>query len=122
VGCRKRAPASELLRIVAVRNDVDQRNVDHYILVPDPTRRRPGRGAHLHADPACLASAQRRRVFGRAFRVPGVIDAESLVRAVSEWSACQSGHPTADGRQQPMVGALTPHLDTQGRTTDMSTR
>ncbi|MGH3656018.1 MAG: YlxR family protein [Micromonosporaceae bacterium] len=72
VGCRNRAPASELLRVVAVEHGSGFR------LVPDHTRRRPGRGAHVHPDPACLAKAERRRAFGRALRVPGVIDTGSL--------------------------------------------
>jgi len=46
--------------------------------VPDPGRRRPGRGAHLHPDSACLALAERRRAFGRALRVTGVLDTGPL--------------------------------------------
>jgi len=62
VGCRRRAPASDLLRVVAVG----------HTLVPDPDRTRPGRGANLHPDPACLALAERRRAFGRALRLTGI--------------------------------------------------
>ncbi|MGH3716899.1 MAG: YlxR family protein [Micromonosporaceae bacterium] len=72
VGCRTRAPASELLRVVAVEHFAGHR------LVPDPARQLPGRGAHLHPDPACLAKAERRRAFGRALRVPGVLDTGPL--------------------------------------------
>ncbi|MGH3648258.1 MAG: YlxR family protein [Micromonosporaceae bacterium] len=72
VGCRARAPASELLRVVAVEH------LAGYRLVPDPARRMPGRGAHLHPDSACLAKAESRRAFGRALRVSGVIDAGPL--------------------------------------------
>jgi predicted RNA-binding protein YlxR (DUF448 family) len=57
-----------LLRIVAVTD----RAVTG--VLPDPRRRLPGRGAHLHPDPACLALAVRRRALGRALRVDGVID------------------------------------------------
>lgn len=63
VGCRQRAPASALLRVVAERVSAG------YRLIPDPRRVRPGRGAHLHPDPACLALAERRRAFGRALRL-----------------------------------------------------
>jgi len=63
-----------LLRIVAV-----EYGTDTIVLEPDPTRRRPGRGAHVHPDPACLALAERRRAFGRALRVSGVIDTGPLV-------------------------------------------
>ncbi|MEW2380775.1 YlxR family protein [Micromonospora sp. NPDC047707] len=68
VGCRRRAPAGELLRIVAIGDGAG------HSLRPDPARRLPGRGAHLHPDPACFAQAVRRRAFGRALRVTGVLD------------------------------------------------
>ncbi len=108
VGCRKRAPASELLRVVAIDHGADQVS-----LVPDPARRRPGRGAHLHPGPACLALAERRRAFGRALRVTGVLDAGPLRQAVC---GPDLGTGTAD------VGTVRTHPDKQGRTTDMSTR
>jgi uncharacterized protein len=73
VGCRRRAPAPELLRIVGVAAQDDR-----ILVVPDPARRRPGRGASLHPDPACLALAERRRAFGRALRHTGVIEVEPL--------------------------------------------
>ena len=81
VGCRTRAPASELLRFVVTGAG------DHLRLVPDPRRRLPGRGAHLHPDPACFALAERRRAFGRALRFTGVADTGPLaehIRAVSQ--------------------------------------
>ncbi|HEY6597244.1 MAG TPA: YlxR family protein [Asanoa sp.] len=87
VGCRRRAPADELLRIVAVGEEASFR------LRPDPTRRLPGRGAHLHPDPACLALAVRRHAFGRALRKVGVFDTSELdghIRA----STTTPDHPT----------------------------
>jgi uncharacterized protein len=95
VGCRKRAPASELLRFIAARSGAGPAN-GGFSLVPDPARRLPGRGAHVHPDPACLALALRRRALGRALRVPGVPDAGALVEFIGP--------------------------DKQGRTTDMSRR
>jgi predicted RNA-binding protein YlxR (DUF448 family) len=77
VGCRSRAPASTLLRVVAVI----QAGVA--TLVPDPRHRLPGRGAYLHVDPACLAKAERRRAFGRALRVAGVLDTGELAAYVT---------------------------------------
>ena len=68
VGCRQRAPSVELLRVVARDGQ----------LVPDPARRLPGRGAHLHRDAACLALAERRKAFPRALRVPGPLDPAAL--------------------------------------------
>jgi predicted RNA-binding protein YlxR (DUF448 family) len=80
VGCRKRAPASDLIRLVAVACG------DSFLLKADPSRRLPGRGAHLHPDPACFALAERRKAFGRALRLTGVPDTGSLaehIRVVS---------------------------------------
>ena len=37
-------------------------------LVPDPDRRAPGRGAHVHPTPECWQLAVRRRAFPRALR------------------------------------------------------
>lgn len=68
VGCRKRAMATELLRVVVVDGE----------LVPDVRRRFPGRGAWLHVDPGCLRSAGRRRAFPRALRVSGPLDVDAL--------------------------------------------
>ncbi|WP_203745305.1 YlxR family protein [Actinoplanes cyaneus] len=80
VGCRKRAPAASLLRFVAAGSGKDLR------LQPDPSRRLPGRGAHVHPDPVCFGQAERRRAFGRALRLTGVADAGLLaehIRTVS---------------------------------------
>jgi predicted RNA-binding protein YlxR (DUF448 family) len=99
-----------LLRIVAIKHDAEQ-----YSLMPDPARRRPGRGAHLHPDPACLALAERRRAFGRALRIAGVVDAGPVVAAVNAAQKFTASEP-------PMVVATERHPDQQGRTTDMSTR
>jgi hypothetical protein len=62
VGCRKRAAKSELLRVVAGDRGAGPE------VVPDPQRRAPGRGAHLHPTPDCLELALRRRAFPRALR------------------------------------------------------
>ena len=74
----------------------DRRSVD---IVPDPARRRPGRGAHLHLDPACLALAERRRAFGRALRVTGVLETDRGQR-----HTCGPQR-----RNRPMVRRPTPH-------------
>ncbi|WP_083940243.1 YlxR family protein [Saccharomonospora saliphila] len=68
VGCRRRASAGELVRVVAT----DGR------LVVDERRRLPGRGAWLHPDPGCLSRAERRRAFPRALRATGVLDAAGV--------------------------------------------
>ncbi|MFM8351593.1 MAG: YlxR family protein, partial [Actinomycetales bacterium] len=71
VGCRTRAAASELLRVV-----VGDANV-----IPDPRHRLPGRGAYIHPQVGCLDLAQRRRAWGRALRVQGPMD-DSLLRGL----------------------------------------
>jgi predicted RNA-binding protein YlxR (DUF448 family) len=65
VGCRRQAARHELLRVVVADDGTGP------VLVPDPGRRLPGRGANLHPTPDCLALALRRRAFARALRVPG---------------------------------------------------
>jgi predicted RNA-binding protein YlxR (DUF448 family) len=75
VGCRTRTAASDLLRIVVEDGTVGATRR----LVPDLRGGMPGRGAHLHPDPECLALAERRRAFGRALRAEGPFDV-SLVR------------------------------------------
>lgn len=68
MGCRQKAAAADLLRLALVDGSV----------TPDPRRRLPGRGAHLHLDLGCLDLAERRRAFPRAFRVPGPLDTSAL--------------------------------------------
>ena len=79
IGCRERAVAAELLRVVAgpgaAATDADQRRVE---IVPDPRHRARGRGAHVHPVLACVELAQRRRAFGRALRLTGTIDASPV--------------------------------------------
>ncbi|HEX6870279.1 MAG TPA: YlxR family protein [Micromonosporaceae bacterium] len=101
VGCRRRAPASELLRVVAVCHAEVIPGMNGHVaeppgresgaavfsVVPDPRHRRPGRGAHLHPDPICFAHAQRRRAFGRALRVSGVLDTGELAEFVAAHGA-----------------------------------
>ncbi|MBF6212567.1 YlxR family protein [Nocardia puris] len=77
VGCRKRELAADLLRIVAQdRESGDGSRI--VMIVPDPRRRLPGRGAWLHPLSACLSTAVRRRAIGRALRVSGTLDISAL--------------------------------------------
>ena len=98
MGCRKRAQASELLRVVAVVRGVAGSGEDLVAVEPDPARIRPGRGAHVHPDQACLALAERRRAFGRALRVPGVIDTGPL-------AAMLTGDPGNPAGREPRPSA-----------------
>jgi predicted RNA-binding protein YlxR (DUF448 family) len=77
VGCKERAAKSDLLRLVVVADD-DAAGVRSLRVVPDPSGRRPGRGASLHPDLRCLDLAERRRAFPRAFRLPGPLDADAV--------------------------------------------
>jgi len=75
VGCRNRVAASDLLRIVVEESSGGETRR----LIPDLRGGMPGRGAHVHPDPDCLALAERRRAFGRALRAEGPLDL-TLVR------------------------------------------
>ncbi|HSU07599.1 MAG TPA: YlxR family protein [Pseudonocardia sp.] len=68
MGCRTRAAADDLLRVVVVDG----------VLIPDLRRRLPGRGAWLHPVPECLSRAERRSAFPRALRVPGPLDVDRV--------------------------------------------
>ena len=68
VGCRTRAEAGELLRVVITDGE----------LALDLRRSLPGRGAWVHPDLGCLGKAERRRAFVRALRVPGELDTNRL--------------------------------------------
>jgi uncharacterized protein len=73
VGCRTKAAASGLLRVVVVDG----------ALVPDLRRRRPGRGAWVHPDVGCLRLAERRRAFPRALRCAGALDTAAVHAVLS---------------------------------------
>jgi len=68
VGCRARADRASLLRVVVAGG----------VLVVDPERRLPGRGASVHLDLACVDLADKRRAFVRALRVNGPLDADPV--------------------------------------------
>jgi uncharacterized protein len=74
VGCRRKRAQAELipLRLDAGRVRVAAVGAG-------------GRGAYLCPDPACLAAAEKRRAFGRAFRGPASVD-DQFVAAFG--SAC----------------------------------
>jgi uncharacterized protein len=78
------------LRFVAVADG------EKVSLVADPARRLPGRGAHVHRDPACVALAERRSAFGRALRLTGVFDPGPLVDHVTLGTTDGGVHPTPD--------------------------
>ncbi|HEY2166068.1 MAG TPA: YlxR family protein [Jatrophihabitantaceae bacterium] len=86
IGCRQRAAAAELLRVVVAAGTV----------VPDPRSRAAGRGAWLHPVLACVELAERRRAFGRALHVPEPVDPTP----VGEYVAKLVGSPPAEPRRR----------------------
>ncbi|MCR2813442.1 YlxR family protein [Microbacterium sp. zg.Y1090] len=68
VGCRARAPRAALVRVVAIDSQV----------VLDERGSMPGRGAWVHRTHECVDAAIRRRAFGRALRVSGSLDTQTL--------------------------------------------
>ena len=95
VGCRVRAPADDLLRVVAVDG----------ALAPDPRRRLPGRGAWLHPVPECLSRAERRSAFPRALRVPGPLDVDR-VRSFLQAGVAPLSPAVQDGKHHPSVSGV----------------
>jgi predicted RNA-binding protein YlxR (DUF448 family) len=80
-----------LLRVVAGTDAETQ--ASSWFVVPDPNGTAPGRGAHLHPTPECLALAERKRAFARALRHDaGVRGALSLDR-LREHLALTDGDP-----------------------------
>ena len=64
VGCRRRREQSQLVRLVLSEGRVVPANAGA-----------PGRGAYLCPDTTCLAAAEKKRAFARAFRGPATLDA-----------------------------------------------
>lgn len=67
IATRERKSDSDLLRVV---ESLDTPGM----LLPDPRRRMPGRGAWLTPSIAALDLAEQRRAFGRALRVSTSVD------------------------------------------------
>lgn len=103
MGCRARAPKSELLRVVAGAGEV----------LPDPRGRLPGRGASLHPAVGCLDLAERRRVFPRALRLPGPLDT-APVRAHLE-ALARPGTPSPADRTTPSTTIPSPPTGSRSR-------
>ncbi|GAB88806.1 YlxR family protein [Gordonia rhizosphera] len=73
VGCRRRAAATDLVRVVA------RREPDPPAVVVDLAKTMPGRGAWLHPRRDCVSAAVRRKALPTALRVPGLtVDPDGL--------------------------------------------
>lgn len=67
IGCGAARPQAELYRLALAQGQV----------VPDPARRRPGRGGYV-CGPQCIEAAVKRKGFGRAFRQKAQLDPAAL--------------------------------------------
>jgi uncharacterized protein len=67
--------------------------------VPDPERRRPGRGAWLHPVVSCLDLAVRRRAFGRALHSDTPLDHS----AVDDWVRAHEQEPPSESKNRKRV-------------------
>jgi len=74
VGCRAREDKTNLVRVVAIGEQI---TVDVRALLP-------GRGAYVHPTPDCVESAVRRKAFARALRRRSPLDAKPLQLHVSQ--------------------------------------
>lgn len=120
IGCRRRAAAAELLRVVVAPDAIGKatqvapacdlsgaRSSSERLgggpvalpVVPDPRGRIPGRGAWLHLSSECFELAQRRRAFGRALRVPGPVDPTPVCEYVAQ---AELGDTTSGNNPQEM--------------------
>jgi predicted RNA-binding protein YlxR (DUF448 family) len=73
VGCRGRGDRSVLLRLVV------SKDAGRSVVVLDPRRRMPGRGAWLHPDTHCLELASRRSALARSLRRAGPVDTTTVL-------------------------------------------
>jgi len=89
VGCRGTGDRSVLLRVVVGPDEEDGREA---VLVPDPRRRLPGRGAWLHPSLRCLDEALRRRAFARALRVDAPVDPTAVTAYVRSLEGVRTVH------------------------------
>ena len=79
IGCQQSRPKKELVRVV--------RGPDGTVSI-DAVGKKPGRGAYLCPDPACLAKAQKKKALERSFEQP--VPAE-VYAALAEQLAAMRG-------------------------------
>jgi uncharacterized protein len=72
VGCRERGSKSTLVRLVASAEGLEI----------DRSGTAPGRGAHVHPSPSCVAAAGQPGVLGRALRTG--LDGDEVGRVMDE--------------------------------------
>lgn len=75
IGCRQTDDQAVLLRLAQESGSTR--------VVPDPQRRKTGRGAWVHRDPECVRRAVSRNAANRAFRAQVVADEEELLAVIN---------------------------------------
>lgn len=93
IGCRRRAPTADLLRLLLV----DGR------LVVGARTSHPGRGASIHPREVCVATAVRTHAFARAF--PGLV-ARAVGKAEKNANAGAQIEANVDGKLEDSIRAL----------------
>ena len=78
IGCQTSRPKKELVRVV--------RGPDGAVSI-DAVGKKPGRGAYLCPNPACLAKAQKKKALERSFEQP--VPAAVYEALAAELAACQ---------------------------------
>ncbi|WP_307433336.1 YlxR family protein [Pseudarthrobacter defluvii] len=96
IGCRKKGPRSQLLRLVA------EGSGSTAVLV-DERRRMAGRGAWLHPSTSCLALAIKRRAFGRA--LPGATETAAVEHWITPGTNVDAATVAATPTVQPESGS-----------------
>ena len=87
LGCRQRSDRSALLRVVARDGEV----------LPDPSAVLPGRGGWVHPTSECIEAAIKRKAFGRALRVTGVLDTARIQTLAPTLAGESSDSPRRTG-------------------------
>ncbi|MBG6083805.1 YlxR family protein [Zhihengliuella flava] len=96
IGCRRVDDQAALLRWVL------DRETTPFTVVPDPARRKSGRGAWMHPQPECAAIIVKKRAFARAFRAPVPTPDESVMHAaIDAFATCGR----AEANVQPESGS-----------------
>jgi predicted RNA-binding protein YlxR (DUF448 family) len=92
IGCRQRAEKSALVRIIASDG----------IAVVDFSAVASGRGAWVHPHSECVATAVKRRAFGRALRTE-VLDTHELVSTLTSQGPVVGEPPTNQTKAERLM-------------------
>jgi predicted RNA-binding protein YlxR (DUF448 family) len=98
VGCRAAGPQAELVRIATVDGRA----------VADPRRRLPGRGAYVHARPACVAAAARGGLARTLRRNVTRTEVDGLARELGVGPRAGGGSARAEAGARPGDPGIIP--------------